>query len=196
MMNHDDHVRLLRGGVIAAASEPSPQMWADLGSGTGAFTLALAELLGPGGCIYSLDKDAAALHEQQSRMRSRFPNVQVEYVKANFMSPLNLPPLDGIVMANSLHFLRPQEKDALLQRVKGVLKPHGRFILVEYNVDRGNTWVPFPLSYTSWEVVAQRNGFVDTRLLDTVRSSFLGQIYSALTYVDYSVLQVTSRSPT
>jgi ubiquinone/menaquinone biosynthesis C-methylase UbiE len=157
-------------------------LWADLGSGTGAFTLALAELLGPGGCIYSVDKDAAALREQQSRMRSRFPNMQVEYVKADFTSPLSLPLLDGIVMANSLHYLRSQEKDALLQRIKGYLKPHGRFILVEYNVDRGNMWVPHPLSYGSWEVVARRNGFVDTRLLDTARSSFLGQFYSALSY--------------
>ncbi len=181
-MNHEDHVRLLRGGVMGATPDRVPQVLADLGSGTGAFTLALAELLGSEGHIYSVDKDAAALREQRRRMDSRFPEAHVEYLTADFTSPLPLPPLDGIVMANSLHFLRPTEKDALLQRVRGYLQQHGRFILVEYNVDRGNIWVPHPLSYGTWEALARRNGFIDTRLLETVRSSFLGQIYSALSY--------------
>src|SRR5690554_4106120 len=41
-MNHQDHVNLLRPGVPATGG-----VWADFGAGTGAFTLALAELLGP-----------------------------------------------------------------------------------------------------------------------------------------------------
>ena len=40
-MNHEDHVRLLRKGIV----EPGG-VWADFGSGAGAFTLALADLLG------------------------------------------------------------------------------------------------------------------------------------------------------
>ena len=40
-MNHDDHVALLRGGI----DQPGG-VWADVGSGTGAFTLALADLIG------------------------------------------------------------------------------------------------------------------------------------------------------
>ena len=45
-MNHQDHVNLLRGGVLSTGV-----IWADLGSGTGAFTLALADLLGGTGEI-------------------------------------------------------------------------------------------------------------------------------------------------
>jgi precorrin-6B methylase 2 len=37
--------------------------WADLGSGGGAFTLALADLIGPQGVIYSMDRDRYALQE-------------------------------------------------------------------------------------------------------------------------------------
>ncbi|TMD25838.1 MAG: class I SAM-dependent methyltransferase, partial [Chloroflexi bacterium] len=51
-MNHEDHVRLLRKGIV----EPGG-VWADFGSGAGAFTLALADLLGTEGSIYSVDKD-------------------------------------------------------------------------------------------------------------------------------------------
>ena len=51
-MVHADHVDLLRPGV------PRPSgTWADLGSGSGAFTLALAGLLGTQGMISSVDTD-------------------------------------------------------------------------------------------------------------------------------------------
>ena len=49
-MDHADHVRLLRDGVTEGGT------WADLGAGTGAFTLALAELLGPGGEVIAVDQ--------------------------------------------------------------------------------------------------------------------------------------------
>ena len=59
-MNHKDHVHLLREGV------PGPGgIWADLGSGLGAFTLALADLIGETGRIYSIDKDSRVLKEQE-----------------------------------------------------------------------------------------------------------------------------------
>src|SRR5579863_6185040 len=100
-MTHDDHVRLLRDGIPASAGG----VWADLGSGWGAFTLALADLLGSGGRIYSVDRDSGALREQEQAMRERFPDRSVTYLAADFTRPLDLPPLDGIVMANSLHFV-------------------------------------------------------------------------------------------
>ena len=56
--------------------------------------------------------------------------------------------------------------------MRGYLKPGGRFILVEYNVDSGNTWVPYPLSYPTWEKLAVEVGFRATRLR-TVEGSLL-----------------------
>src|SRR5262245_58903991 len=100
-MEHADHVNLLRKGVASPGG-----VWADLGSGTGAFTLALAELIGPAGEISSVDKDGGALREQERQFRARFPGQPVHYLKADFTRPLNLPPLDGLVMANALHFHR------------------------------------------------------------------------------------------
>lgn len=171
-MNHADHVLLLRGGV------PGPGVWADLGAGAGAFTLALADLLGPGGEIYAIDRDARALIRAGQALRLRFPATQVHYLEADFTQPLSLPPLDGVVMANSLHFQR--QKEPVLQCVRKWLKPGGRLILVEYDTDQGNHWVPYPLSYQTWEVLAARCGFAETRLLATVPSSFLGRIEAAL----------------
>jgi ubiquinone/menaquinone biosynthesis C-methylase UbiE len=172
-MNHSDHVNLLRGGI------PSPGgVWADLGSGAGAFTLALAELIGNEGEIYSVDRDGGALREQKRAMQERFPGIKVHYQQEDFTKRLNLPSLDGVVMANSLHF--HQQKDSILGLVRGYLKPGGRLILVEYNVDQGNMWVPYPLSYPTWEALAGRVGFQDARMLAERPSRFLRGIYSAV----------------
>lgn len=174
-MNHIDHVNLLRNGI------PNPGgIWADLGSGTGAFTLALAELLGPGAQIYSVDKKKGALRHQVQEMGRRFPGTQLQTMTADYTRPLDLPPLDGIVMANALHF--QHNKEAVLQLIHRYLQPGGRLILVEYNIDRGNISVPHPLSYPTWQKLAEQNGFTGTRLLHTRPSSFLHEIYSALTF--------------
>ncbi len=176
-MNHTDHVRLLRDGIASPYGN-----WADFGSGPGAFTLALADLLKTYGVSYSIDQDAGALREQEREMRLRFPTSPVHYVQAEFTQRLDLPILDGIVMANALHFQRDADKDRVLGQILGYLRPGGRFILVEYNVDRGNRWVPYPMSFNTWESIAARNHLLDTRLLTTAPSRFLGEIYSALSF--------------
>jgi SAM-dependent methyltransferase len=172
-MNHHHHVALLRRGVEAGSAT-----WADLGSGEGAFTLALADLLGPAGSIHSVDRDARALQVQRRAMSDAFPKANVTPHLADFTKPLELPLLDGIVMANSLHF--QYDKAAVLRLAGSYLRPAGRLILVEYDTDDGNQWVPFPLSFRSWKTLAAKTGFHDTRQLASVPSRFLGSIYSAL----------------
>lgn len=175
-MDHPDHVYLLRRGVPGSGG-----VWADLGAGDGAFTLALADLIGPRGVIYAVDKNGRALRRQRPAMAERFPRVTVHYHQADFTQPLDfLPPLDGIVMANALHFVRSQAP--VLQRVRGYLRENGRLLVVEYNVDRGNPWVPHPFSYTTWTSLAQQAGFSHTELLATQPSRFLGEIYAAASW--------------
>lgn len=171
-MEHQDHVALLQNGI------PKPGgVWADLGSGSGAFTLALADLIGSSGEIYSVDKDKGALQEQERAMKARFPDVTVYYQQADFTDRLTLPRLDGVVMANSLHFHR--KKEPILRRIYEYLKPGGVVLMVEYNVDSGNLWVPHPFSYPTWERLSTINGFTETRLLATYPSRWLHEIYAA-----------------
>jgi ubiquinone/menaquinone biosynthesis C-methylase UbiE len=175
-MNHADHVNLLRGGIPGAGG-----VWADFGSGAGAFTLALAELIGPTGAIYSIDKDRGALREQERAMRDRFPGLAVHYRAADFTRPIpDLSPLDGLVAANSLHFHR--DKMAVVTLLKRTLRPGGRFLVVEYNVEGGNFAVPHPLSFKTWADLASRAGFTTTQLLVTRPSRFLREIYSAVSW--------------
>lgn len=174
-MNHADHVRLIRDGVLEGG-----RTWADLGSGEGAFTLALADLLGSTGLIYTVDRDGRAIQVQLRALREAFPSVGVTPLVADFTKPLELPMLDGIVMANSLHFVR--DKLAALRLIAGYLRPGGRLLLVEYGTDYGNQWVPFPMSFRTWATLAAQAGFRDTKQLASVPSRFLGSIYSAVSF--------------
>lgn len=171
-MNHTDHVNLLCNGV------PTPGgVWADLGAGGGAFTLALADLLGQGATIYAVDRDRNALRKLTAAMQTQLPDVALHTLAADFTQPLSLPPLDGVVMANSLHFVR--RKEPVLQLVRGYLKPGAALLLVEYNTDRGNIWVPHPLSFATWQQLASRCGFARTELLATRPSSFFGEFFAS-----------------
>ena len=174
-MDHQDHVNLLANGIATPGG-----IWADLGSGTGAFTLALADLIGPAGQIYSVDKDEGALRRQQAAMQNSFPAVAVHYHTADFSRPLELASLDGVVMANALHFVR--HKEQIVRLVRSYLRPGGRFLLVEYDTDRGNPWVPHPLSYNTWADLARRSRFEHTERLAARPSRFLGQIYAAASW--------------
>jgi ubiquinone/menaquinone biosynthesis C-methylase UbiE len=178
-VNQTELVGLLRDGVAAKGGR-----WADLGAGEGAFTLALAELLGPGAHITAVDRDAGSMRGLAAEMGKRFPATALEVVVADFTRPISLSSLDGIVMANSLHFVR--DKSPVLVRVREMLRPGGSLIVVEYGSDRGNPWVPHPFSYQRWEQMAATAGFDRTRLLGTVPSRYLGSMYSAITYVPSS----------
>lgn len=169
---------MLREGV-----QPQAGRWADLGSGQGAFTLALAELISSKGEIFSVDKNASALRVQEGMMRKRFPDVRAHYLVKDFTAPLDIPPLDGIVIANALHFVR--NKIPVIKHLQSFLKSNGRFLLVEYNTDRGNRWVPHPISYPTWEKLASQVGFTDTRKIAARSSRFLGEIYTALSQTPF-----------
>jgi len=163
-LQRDELVALIEGGVAEGGGR-----WADLGAGEGAFTLALADLLGPDARIVAVDKDARALRAIGHGIETRV---------ADFTQPLDVHDLDGIVMANSLHYVR--DKQPVLQSVHAMLRAGGRLIVVEYGADRGNPWVPYPFTYSRWETMAAQAGFKNTRLLKTVPSRWLGSMYSAV----------------
>jgi hypothetical protein len=82
-MEIQEAVDLLRDAV-----GDSNGIWADLGAGTGTFTLALAELLGGGSTIYAVDADANAVHALGELPPLVDPH---RPVKADFTRPLELP---------------------------------------------------------------------------------------------------------
>ncbi len=177
-MDHRDHVALLRDGMRPADPD-LPETWADIGAGDGAFTLALAELLGPGATMVAIDRDARALHENARRMAERFPTTTLVPLVGDLTGPLDLPVLDGLVAANSLHFVDRGRQVDVIRGLAAHLRPGGVFLVVEYDADHGNPWVPNPFSAGSWRRLAADAGLVETREIGRVPSRFLGAIYAA-----------------
>ena len=174
-MDHHDHVRLLSGGVAGPGGT-----WADFGAVRGAFTLALADLLGPGSEIYAIDRDRGDLRRNAEALSARFPEVEARHVAADFTRALELPLLDGLVMANSLHFQRDQR--AVVGLLRGYLRPGRRMLVVEYNIERGNFAVPHPVPFERWERLAAEAGFGRTELLARRPSRTFAEIYSAASW--------------
>jgi ubiquinone/menaquinone biosynthesis C-methylase UbiE len=145
-MNHAEMVALIRAGVDSPGG-----LWADFGAGVGSFTRALRELVGPEAVIYAIDRDRHALRGQ----RDAIP------VAGDFTQPLDLPSLDGILMANALHWVNDQAR--VMAQLVGYLHPGGRLILVEYDVTGPRSYIPHPVPYARFEALAQAAGLRDVR---------------------------------
>ena len=167
-MDRAEMVALIHGGVHAPGGT-----WADLGAGTGNFTWALRELLGPQGTIYAVDRDGKAIARQRTAVAQAVaPGATIHPIQADFTHALELPPLDGVLMANALHFVRDQV--ATLARVAGYLRPEGHLLLVEYDLSAPVPWVPFPTSLDRFRTLARQAGLADPALVGTRRSPSTG----------------------
>jgi len=164
---------LLQPGVENAGG-----IWADLGCGDGIFTSALHALLRPGSEIYAVDKSRRALQALARNFAESYPDASLHPTLADFTRPLLLTPLDGLVMANSLHFVR--QKRPVLARLAGLLKPGGRLIVVEYNTTRGNYAVPHPLDAAGFLELATEVRLREARIIAKIPSTFLGEMYAGL----------------
>jgi SAM-dependent methyltransferase len=165
-------VALIRGALPATGGT-----WADLGAGTGNFTWALAELLGPAATIYALDRDARAVDAQERRLRDDPPAAAIFPRQADVLRPLDLPPLDGILAANVLHFVRDQV--GLLARLRVALRPGGRLLVVEYEQAFPIPWVPYPLPFARLAALAPAAGFRPPAQVGTRRSPSSGRVLYA-----------------
>ena len=172
-MDHADHVRLIRDGVLGGGPH-----WLELGAGQGAFTLALADILGPGGRILATDQDGRSLRAAAGSVRHRFPETQLEIREFDFTDGIPYGPFDGVLAANTLHFVA--DRDPTLRAIRFSIRPGGRLVVVEYDADRGNPWVPHPFSFERWRTEAVVAGYTEPRLLGRVSSRFLGSIYAAV----------------
>lgn len=148
-MQIDDAIHLIAG---AAMIDKQPSIWADLGCGGGVFTQALASLLSPGSVIYAVDRSRQFIPQPAGK------NVEIKFVQADFEKDiLPLPALNGILMANSLHYVA--DKYRLLERLKKQVVPDGVFIILEYDTMQANPWVPYPAYFAHLQKLLSDAGF-------------------------------------
>jgi ubiquinone/menaquinone biosynthesis C-methylase UbiE len=152
------------------------QIWADLGCGSGVFTKALASLLPAGSWIHAIDINEKSIRQ----IPKEYQGVGIETSVVDFRSEeISFNQMDGILMANSLHYV--EEKEVFLNRMIDALGRHGYFLLVDYDTDQANHWVPYPISISMAEKLFLKCGARSFQLLNKRRSVFGNRrMYSAL----------------
>ncbi|HLZ17808.1 MAG TPA: class I SAM-dependent methyltransferase [Cyclobacteriaceae bacterium] len=152
-----------------------PQTWADLGAGEGLFTNALSRLVAPQSTIYAIDRNERDLQQVEIADSIHLKKIPVDFVKEE----IKMDPLDGVIMANALHFVK--DSAVFLQKIKKIVKPSGRVIIVEYEMTTPNQWVPYPIGLRKMEALAKQAGLNTPIMLAEAQSVFNNRkIYSVL----------------
>jgi len=136
--------------VLAALQLKPGQSVADLGAGTGYFSVRLAKLsVAPK--VFAADIELSMVAYLQSRaQREALPNLIP--VQAAETSP-NLPePVDLILIVDTYHHLT--DRPAYLQKLAGALKPGGRLAIVDFRKG-GPMGPPDEFRFTKDELVTE-----------------------------------------
>lgn len=166
-------IRLIEKGIPPSSDS---QTWMDLGAGKGLFTNALASLLPPHSTVYAIDRDPTALRSLTlgnalitlKKLQKDFVSYDLDAIVAN-----------GVLMANALHYV--SNKIVFLRQLKKHFTPGSRLIVVEYDTDRANAWVPYPIRYTSLQPLLEQSGFHAVAKMDETPSIFNNNLmYSAV----------------
>src|SRR5215212_7506032 len=156
--NPDLAMRLLkvpRGAVVA-----------DLGAGSGYFTIRLAKAVGAMGKVYAVDIQQGMLDLLQKNVaREKLSNVVP--VLGGVSDPrLPADSLDLVLMVDVYHeFSQPQ---TMLQLLKTALKPGGRLVLLEYRAeDPGVPILPeHKMTKAQVKLEVEHEGFKQQRVYD------------------------------
>ena len=162
-----DALRIGEGSVVA-----------DLGAGSGWFTVRLARRVGPNGQVYAQDVQPEMLEAIKPRVdREGFRNVL--YVRGEADDPrLPAGALDAVLIVDSYHEFRSPVM--LLQRLGASLRAGGRIGIVNFTLEGGGPGPPL-----SERVDAQQ-------VIDEAAQAGL-RLVSRETFLDFQYLLILSR---
>ncbi len=168
-MTHEEAVGFLKKGF-----KSKPGVWLDLGAGDGVFSKAMAEILPPESTIYAIDKDRSVINVSSSIN-------EIIAIQADFENLPELPLFDGILMANTLHYV--EKPISFLVNLLKSLRPNGAFILIEYDMESSNPWVPYPVPFLKWKEIAIKVGLTVPKIFNKRISRYRrGTIYAAINF--------------
>jgi ubiquinone/menaquinone biosynthesis C-methylase UbiE len=141
---------------------------ADIGAGTGYFSIRLARRVGPAGRVYANDVQP----EMLDRIRRKCEKVNIDNIETVLGSEADpkLPPgkMDLILMVDVYHeFSQPQR---MLEALRTALKPDGRLVQLEYRKE--DPTIPIrpdhKMSIAEVKTEVEAEGFKLEKVLDTL----------------------------
>ena len=153
-----------------------PQVWADLGCGSGLFTRALGHFLEPGSAIHAVDKGGvppSTIWHTDVRITGHVMDFEKER--------LPVVSLDGILMANALHYV---QNPAVFLAQCYHLYANPVFLFVEYDTEVAvHPWVPYPVSFDALRAHCRTAGYAHIEQGHTRASAFgHARLYTAYAY--------------
>ena len=137
-LERPERISGLKADQVLSRLKPKPgDKIADIGAGTGAFSLPFARAVAPSGKVYAVDIDSGLLeYIAQKAQKERIENIQT--VKGEFSDPkLPARDIDLAFFHDVLHHI--EKRQAYLKALANYLKPSGRIALIEMNPDDPNS---------------------------------------------------------
>ena len=124
-----------REAVVAAMGLSDGDVVADIGAGTGLYTLMFAEAVGPSGRVYAEDIEPLFLDLINQRTEdSGLDNVTAVLGRENDVTlPENA--VDVVFIADTYHYFG--DREAVMKSVYRALKPGGSLVVVDYDLKPG-----------------------------------------------------------
>jgi len=139
---------------------------ADIGAGSGYFTIRMARIVGPEGKVYASDIQPGMLNLlAQNVAKARLANV-VPVLGAADDPKLPADSIDLAIMVDVYHeFSEPQR---MLQRIREALKADGRLVLLEYRAEDPNVPIlrDHKMSKAQVKQEVEHEGFKQSRVYD------------------------------
>lgn len=114
--------------ILSEAGVKAGEVVADIGCGTGFFTLPLADRVGRSGKIYALDTSPIMIRELRKRVRSLKQVKPIHSRENEFL--LKDGSLDFVLLVNMVHEL--DDWKLFFKEVRRVLRPGGRICVVDW----------------------------------------------------------------
>lgn len=141
----------------------------DLGAGTGAYTVLLAERVGESGRVYAVEVQKEFLTNIKNAAVDRgLKNVEVIWGDIERLGGTKVKDdiADAAVVSNVL--FQAEDKMGLLREVKRILKPQGKLLIVDWKDSFGNLGPTSDavVSATVAQELAEKEGFVLKKTFD------------------------------
>ena len=104
---------------------------ADVGCGTGEFSLVLAKVVGPAGLVTCVDVDPL----NEARRSFKKHGVKVATVRGSDDDPRLAPgSFDAVLIVNAYHEM--EKRESMLRHIHAALKPSGRLVICDNTPNR------------------------------------------------------------
>ena len=143
--------------IISEADVKTGYIVADIGCGTGFFTIPLARYVGESGKVYALDTSPPMIRELRKRVKNLKQVKPILSGENKF--PLKESILDFTLLVNMIHEL--EDWKLFLKEVWRILKPGGKICVVDFKKKKMEFGPPFDIRLTKKRIkeMLQQSGY-------------------------------------